>query len=180
MGSVSTTTSLVHGTPHGDEFCPVTNTTADSSRQSHTRKADDLSSDLDPLLEAQRKWRGLLTGSSLEPSHITRSLALTTSNLRTNEPWGDRLSPKQDHITRIYSINVNGITVDGRGGTFDDICRDMKMIQADVLCLQEHNLDTTQAQVRSTLYDTASRHWQRQRLMFSTTPITVIDRKSVV
>lgn len=45
-------------------------------------------------------------------------------------------------------------------------------MQVDVLCAQEHNLDTTQFLIRSVLYDTANKHWQRSKLVLGTTPIT--------
>ncbi|KAI2490869.1 hypothetical protein MHU86_23692 [Fragilaria crotonensis] len=98
---------------------------------------------------------------------------MTTNNLRTNYPWGDQLGSKASHVTRLYSINVNGISLDRRGGSFDGICRSLKEIQADIFCAQEHNLDTTQFKVRSVLFDTVKNHWERNRMVMGTTPITV-------
>jgi exonuclease III len=69
------------------------------------------------------------------------------------------------------SLNVNGLSIDRRGGKFDDLCRLTKEVNADVMCSQEHNLDTTQSRVRNILYDTTRQHWPRSRLKFGTTPI---------
>jgi hypothetical protein len=81
------------------------------------------------------------------------------------------LEEKGDHVTRIYSLNVNGLSIDRRGGRFDDLCKVGKEVQADIICYQEHNLDTTRSHVRSVLYDTAQQYWSRTRLVFGTTPI---------
>ncbi|KAI2509160.1 hypothetical protein MHU86_5279 [Fragilaria crotonensis] len=93
--------------------------------------------------------------------------------MRSNVPWGDDLGPKDSSIIRLYSINVNGISIDRRGGTFDDICRSIKEVQADIFCGQEHNLDTTQFRIRSALFESAKQHWKRHRISLGTTPITV-------
>jgi hypothetical protein len=44
-------------------------------------------------------------------------------------------------------------------------------VQADVLCGQEHNLDSDKTQVRSILFHTIQQHWTRSKIMFGTTPI---------
>ncbi|KAI2501959.1 hypothetical protein MHU86_12512 [Fragilaria crotonensis] len=103
----------------------------------------------------------------------SRPTTLTTLNMRSNVPWGDDLGPKDSSIIRLYSINVNGISIDRRGGTFDDICRSIKEVQADIFCGQEHNLDTTQFRIRSALFESAKQHWKRHRISLGTTPITV-------
>ena len=71
----------------------------------------------------------------------------------------------------MYSQNVNGITLDRRGGQFDSLCRVIKEVQADVMCGQEHQLDTVQHQVKSILYQTCRQHWQRSRIVFGTTGV---------
>jgi hypothetical protein len=103
---------------------------------------------------------------------MSRPVALSRDNSRSNSSWGDVLSEKEIHHTRIYVMNLNGIPLDRRGGRFDSICKIMKETQVDVFCGQEHNLDTTQPHIRSILLPTASQHWERNRLVTSTTPIT--------
>ncbi|KAI2502879.1 hypothetical protein MHU86_11548 [Fragilaria crotonensis] len=124
------------------------------------------------LLEsAKLQWRQLFSRSS--QGNVSRANVLSTSNMRSNAPWGDVLGPKASGITRLYSINVNGISIDRRGGTFADICRSIKEVQADIFCGQEHNLDTTQFRIRSALFESAKQHWKKHRISFGTTPITV-------
>jgi hypothetical protein len=126
------------------------------------------------LETAQLQWRQLLTGQlSLGASvRDSRPTVLTTQNLRTNVPWGDQMGPKNSDTTRIYAINVNGLSIDRRGGSFDDICRSIREMQVDIFCAQEHHLDTTQSKIRSVLYETATKHWERHRLVIGTSPIT--------
>ena len=100
-----------------------------------------------------------------------RQSVLSAANVLDNEPWGDQLGEKSPEITRVYCINLNGITLDKRGGKFDTVCRCIKEVQADIFCGQEHKLDTTQSNVRTIIYDTARQHWVRQRIVMGTTPI---------
>ena len=83
---------------------------------------------------------------------------LSNENLATNQLWGDELEEKADGIFRVYGQSVNGLTLDRRGGQFDSLCRVIKEVQADVMCGQEHQLDTVQHQVKSILYQTCRQH----------------------
>ena len=128
------------------------------------------------LRDAQAAWNHILTRptTSTQARRSTdnnRPLVLTTENQITNKPWGDILTEKPDGVTRLFSLNVNGLSLDQRGGQFDELCQLTKEVQADILCCQEHNLDTTQSTVRRILYETTRQHWNRSRAQFSSTPI---------
>ena len=153
--------TLVSSVPHPTVRSPVSQRTSQQSPEL-------------TLTKATCEWRKLLSGYTVEEREILshRPIVLSTENMKHNEYWGDLLGQKEESHTRIYSINVNGISVDRRGGTFDDICRTVKEVQADVLCLQEHNLDTTKPKIRSMLFDAANQHWKRNRIAIATTPIT--------
>jgi exonuclease III len=69
-------------------------------------------------------------------------------------------------------MNVNGLRLDRLGGQFDTQCQVQKEVQADILCGQEHNLDSDQTQVRSILHNTVRQHWPKSRIVFGTTPIS--------
>ena len=103
---------------------------------------------------AQTEWKNFLSTRSehqmSQPS--TRGSETTLAeNRKDNLPWGDLLGMKGDNVTRVYSLNTNGLSLDRRGGRFDDLCKVAKEVQADVVCCQEHNLDTTRSNVRSVL-----------------------------
>jgi hypothetical protein len=96
---------------------------------------------------------------------------LSADNQRLNRYWGDELQEKGDGTFRVYASNVNGFTMDRRGGQFDEYCSVLKEVQADVTCGQELNLDAIQSPVRSILFDTIRQHWQRSKINFANTPI---------
>ena len=75
--------------------------------------------------------------------------------------------------TQLYSVNVNGFALDRYGGKFDEHCQVLNeiLVQGDVGCVQEHNLDTTQQHVTSQLYATALRRWQWYRMSIAMSPI---------
>ena len=120
---------------------------------------------------AQAEWAKLFqTRPVNETPTGHRPILLTHYNQRQNAPWGDKLTEKEDNTIRVYSLNLNGISLDRRGGQFDDLCKITKEIQADVICCQEHNVDTSKPVVRSILYKTLQQHWPRFRLQTGTTP----------
>ena len=128
------------------------------------------------LSQSQAQWKNLFsrpTDFSTPHGRFTRKEAvMTRTNQRTNIPWGDPLGAKPTQVTRVYAQNVNGLSMDRRGGQFDDICSTHKELEADIFCGQEHNLDTTQMHIKSYIYDAAKHHWDRSRVIFGTTPIS--------
>ena len=122
---------------------------------------------------AQLQWRQLFSDQRLQIpfQNESRQTVLTTANSRTNFPWGDQLGPKDPTLTRLYSINVSGISIDWRGGLFDDVCWSIKEMHIDIFGAQEHNLDTTQFKIRRVLFETAIEHWERNKLVIGNSPI---------
>ncbi len=92
-------------------------------------------------------------------------------SMKDNVTWGDKIIEKRPQITRIYSQNVNGIRFEKDGGQFNELCKVHQEVQADVLCIQEHNLDTTQYIVKQTLQQVCHKTWQRARLNLASSPI---------
>ena len=118
---------------------------------------------------AQIEWRKILDSQPRPQNHSMGYLS--SANLASNHPWGDVLEEKANGVFRVYCQNVNGLTLDRRGGQFDSLCRVIKEVQADVMCGQEHQLDTVQHPVKSILYQTSRQHWQRSRMNFATTTV---------
>ena len=78
-------------------------------------------------------------------------------------------------MTRLYALNLNGLSLDRRGGQFDELCQVVKEVQADLICCQEPNVDASQPMVRTIMYHTARQHWPRARLSVSSTPIPFVN-----
>ena len=74
-------------------------------------------------------------------------MVLSLENRKENLPWGDLLGEKGHNVTRVYTLNTNGLSIDRRGGRFDYLCKVAKEVTADIMCCQEHNLDTTRSNV---------------------------------
>ena len=105
------------------------------------------------LSQAQDNWRQLFqsrrkrSDAHLHPQSSSRPIHLTTENMHSNIAWGDILTSKAENITRIYALNVNGLTLDNRGGQFDSLCSLARETQTDIFCCQEHKIDTTNTRV---------------------------------
>jgi len=112
-------------------------------------------SDQDCLRTAVAEWNILLSQQPLTESLTTRTdVHLSPENLRTNTPWGDVLMQKEPNRFRIYCQNANGIRLDPRGGEFTTLCSIALEVQADVMAITEHNLDTSKFLVRKICHDT--------------------------
>ena len=127
-----------------------------------------------PLWRAREAWNNLFSRHN-DPDEIfvsdaNRPVQILLENQRVNVGWGDELNEKPPTTTRLYAMNVNGLSLDARGGQFDTLCRVAKEVQADILCCQETNVDTSQPLVRNILYQTARQHWQRVRMVLGSTP----------
>lgn len=131
-----------------------------------------------PLQQAQIDWNSFFLAQQSHSSRIrdgNRQIQLSVENQRTNSQWGDPLEEKSESTTRIYALNLNRLTIDRRGGQFDDLCKVAKEAQADIVACQEHCLDTTQSVLRSILYDTIRQSWTRTRLTLGTTPTLFVN-----
>ena len=71
----------------------------------------------------------------------------------------------------MYAQNLNGMKIQLDGGNYKEVCEMVKEVKADIFCFQEHNLDTTQFQIRKILHDTTAQQWQRARLTIASSPI---------
>jgi hypothetical protein len=114
-----------------------------------------------------------ITQPSQKQQQVPIQLVQRSNNeIKQNTPWGDTLGAKSTDITRIYSQNVNGIRLDKDGGQYKELCTIHQEVQADILCIQEHNLDTTQYQVQQIIHQTTRKHWQRSRINMASSPMT--------
>lgn len=127
------------------------------------------------LHHAQEMWQSFFSRArqTRPTAPLQRSISLSRRNARTNVPWGDPLSSKEAGCTRLYAANVNGLQLDNRGGQYDDICKMIKEVGADLFCGQEINLDSSQHAVKQILYETTNQHWERAKIVFGSTPMVL-------
>ena len=108
---------------------------------------------------AQAEWAKLFqTRPPIDACNGHRPFLLSSTNQRKNERWGDPMREKESSVMRVYALNLNGLSLDRRGGQFDELCSISKEIQADVICCQEHKVDTTNPVFRSILLHTMRQH----------------------
>jgi hypothetical protein len=72
---------------------------------------------------AQSEWRKVLNPNATPGAPaVNREILLTTINMRTNVYWGDELKEKTEGTIRVMAANVNGFSLDRRGGQYDNYC----------------------------------------------------------
>ena len=121
---------------------------------------------------AAAKWNILLNRQPIAaPTTDRTDVHLSPENLRTNIPWGDTLQPKPTNTFRIYCQNANGLRLDHQGGEFATICDIALEVQADLIGLTEHNLDTNKFSVRKCCHDARTRILSHSSLTMGSSPI---------
>lgn len=114
-------------------------------RSNMVDRSNDRASELEA---AQIQWRNLFSRPT-SPGEAPQLLShvryhkpglLTRSNQRENHRWGDILGQKSSHYTRVNVQNVNGISIDGRGGQLNDICAVAQETQADIFVVRNTTL----------------------------------------
>jgi hypothetical protein len=87
---------------------------------------------------AKTTWRTFFSRQQAQASTINqqqrRPIQLSARNQRSNTNWGDTLGPKATGTIRVYAQNLNGLTLDRKGGTFDELCRVQKELNIDIFC----------------------------------------------
>jgi hypothetical protein len=153
-----TTTTMVQ-TPlstTGNRRTPVSNQDNEHLQERRTLTV------IERLNIAQTEWRKIFsqTIDDTGSQRVNREIQISVENQRSNQTWGDELLPKGRGMFRVYASNVNGFTLDRRGGQLAQYCTVLQEVQADVACGQEHNLDSIQSPVRSILFETVRQYWQ--------------------
>lgn len=98
-------------------------------------------------------WNRLLNGRQNSANQSNRTLYITEENQKENCHFYDIMGEKPDSVTRLYFQNVNGLQMDTVGGDFSEVCHTANEIQADIVCIAEHNLDTTKYHIKSIMED---------------------------
>ena len=81
---------------------------------------------------------------------------------------GDEMTPiPQPSTTRIYFVNVNGLSYGATGGEFSEVCATMATDNIDILGLAETKLDTYHRKVLSTCYKAARQNLTHSKVLLS-------------
>ena len=97
------------------------------------------------------------------PAARRRSYAPTLRNSRratNNGPWGHIYNHKDESVIRIAFNNCGGLPVDHEGDKHTQLINSMTTIKADVLGIQEHNLNLQHMSGRNT-WKSRFRKWGR-------------------
>jgi hypothetical protein len=122
------------------------------------------------LRTAQGRWQQIFPKEARNLK-VERKVHLTAENLKHNHHHGDEMKQKQTGQHRIYIQNANGFHLDEEGGKFEAACVEMELMQADIGCFMEHNLDSTKPQVRKILHDTLRKYHDHSRLEMGSTTV---------
>jgi hypothetical protein len=76
----------------------------------------------------------------------------------------------------MYVQNQNGINLKASGHQFTELCEDTLLIQADIRGIVEHNLDTTNMEVRSICQDIARQTFSHTSLEMSSSSIPFLTQ----
>jgi hypothetical protein len=99
--------------------------------------------------------------------------SITPSNLKTNIPWGPDLDDRHDtsEIIRIYFQNVNGFRRGCNGLDILDFFCDMKSIDADIIAINEPNLNLRHPYIRRLFFQHQRQVWEHSKFSFSSSNI---------
>ena len=89
-----------------------------------------------------------------------------------NEFIGE-IVPSTKHIntTRLYFININGISPYHQYKQFKQVLDNLINMQVDIICLAEHNLAVDQSNARFELIKTIQKHLPNSRIITTTSTI---------
>jgi hypothetical protein len=105
------------------------------------------------------------------PGYTHKENLQQQQNELQNAHVGDILAKKPEHISRVYVQNQHGINIKNNGHQFKELCEDTRLIQADLRGIVEHNLDTTNAEVRRSCTDIAKQTFPHHILEMTSSSI---------
>ena len=97
---------------------------------------------------------------------------LSTTNLKSNHPWGDELSQTKSPSTfRLYYQNVNGMQIDDQGGDFTAICSTIHRLGCDLVGFCEIKLDVSKYQVKKSISSSLHSQFRNNKVAATTSTI---------
>jgi endonuclease/exonuclease/phosphatase family metal-dependent hydrolase len=89
-----------------------------------------------------------------------------------NEPCGDTFTTTSHNGLRIWSNNINTLSLSNGLMAFRELCDRLKTHDVDIIALQELNLDTTQFQVRQQILQVLQETFGSVKMITASTPVT--------
>jgi endonuclease/exonuclease/phosphatase family metal-dependent hydrolase len=89
-----------------------------------------------------------------------------------NEPCGDTITTTSHNGLRIWSNNINTLSLSNGLTAFRELCDRLKTHNVDIIALQELNLDTTQFQVRQQILQVLQETFGAVKMVTASTPVT--------
>jgi hypothetical protein len=98
---------------------------------------------------------------------------ITPKNLKTNQPWGPDLDDHQDttNIIQIYFQNVNSLRRGCNGLDILDFFCEMKSIGADIIGINEPNLNLRHPYIRRLFYQHQRQVWEHSKFAYASSNI---------
>jgi nicotinate-nucleotide pyrophosphorylase len=87
-----------------------------------------------------------------------------------NAPFGDVMSEKAAADTRVYFTNLNGFTLDAKGGTWSQVIQTMAQTQVDIVGFTELNKDTTRYDIRTQMAQVCDRQFNSHKTVWEQYP----------
>lgn len=96
--------------------------------------------------------------------------------MKTNDAFGDRMrTPIDNDTTRMYFINLNGLSLQNKAEKFRTLCEEMNKANVHLFAAAEHNLDTNKFIVRQSLQNIARKTFQHHAIQTATSS-TLADK----
>jgi hypothetical protein len=92
-------------------------------REGHNQGTDTQGTETGML---QRTWDNIFSRRETTLNSTDRPL---NDNGVENLAWGHPLNEKDPQHTRLYPVNINGLSIDRDGGKFDEFCQVMDEVQ---------------------------------------------------
>jgi endonuclease/exonuclease/phosphatase family metal-dependent hydrolase len=89
-----------------------------------------------------------------------------------NEPCGDDFTTTSHNGLRIWSNNINTLSLSNGLASFRELCDRLHAHHVDIIALQELNLDTTQFQVRQQILLVLRETFGSVKMITASTPVT--------
>jgi hypothetical protein len=130
------------------------------------------------LQVATAEWNILLNRQqpTKAPTTDRTDVHLSPENLRNNILWGDSLQPKDSNTFQIYCQNANGIQLGQKGGEFAMMCELSLEVQADVIAITEHNLDTQKFSIRKCCHDARTCLLDHSSMIMASSSIEMLNQ----